>query len=184
VPEPTNRPRKKTTERKKTGPPPRTDWQEPFLEQFEAHGVQAWAARQADVTIKTIHKERARSEEFNERYEAALEQSTSTLERQGYQWGAFGLVNRTTKTVTKPDGTVTTTITESTERSPALLIFMLKARKPDVYRDNVLIEQSGSLEVTVPKEQGDAAVSAFDHAVVRLADARRAREGAQGSTSG
>jgi hypothetical protein len=76
----------------------------------------------------------------------------------------------------------TTTTKEAVERSAALLIFMLKARRPEVYRERLQVESTGAdggpIEVVVTKEERDAAVGAFNATVLRLADARAAREGA------
>lgn len=163
------------------GRPRRTDWQEPFLEHFALHGVQAQAARAVNVSWGTVKTERGRDPEFARRYDEAFEESTSALELAAYTWARGGLTLKRTTTTTRTlkDGKVETTTveTETLERSPAMTIFMLKSRKPDVYRDRLTVDENLTVS-TVTDEEADAATGAFDAAVVRLADARTARQSA------
>ncbi len=178
------------------GPKPRTDWQEPFLEQFGSHGVQAWAAKTANISADTVAEERKRNPAFAKEYDAAFELSTAVLERRAVQWASAGIPTKTTttRTETKTDkaGNTTThtvtTVTESADASVAMMIFLLKSRRPDVYRDRIQVEQTGEgggpVEIRVSKEEMDAAARGFNAEVVRLADARRARDSAQSSSAG
>ena len=129
---------------KKPGRPRRTDWQEPYLTNLAIHGVQAWSCRDIGVSQDTVHEERKRDDVFAARYDAAIEESTAALERRAIQWAAAGVATRTTVTRTLKDGSVETTVTEGVEMSPTLLIFLLKSRRPAVYRDNIRVEQTGA----------------------------------------
>jgi hypothetical protein len=183
-------------QKKPAGRPRRTDWQEEFLTQFANHGVQDWAARSVQISPDTISRERKRDPDFAARYDQAFEASTAALEFSGYRWAVGGFPIKTTVTrevLTRdkegnPVVMTLKTVTETVERSAAMTIFMLKSRKPDVYRERVQVEETGEgggpIEVRITREEKDAAVGRFAAEVVRLADARRARDGAAGSGTG
>lgn len=184
------------TPKKGPGRPRRTDWQEPFLEQFTFHGIQAWAARAAKVDVDTVNNDRKRDPAFAARYDEAFELSTAGLERTAVEWAIGGLkaTETRTHTVTKTDADgkvisrTDTTVTEKIDRNATLLIFLLKARRPEVYRESLRVEQTGAdggpVEIRVTKEEQDAAVERFGAEVVRLADAREARASSQSGGAG
>lgn len=169
------------------GKPRRTDWQAPFLASFALHGIQHHACTNARVDPGTVKIERNRDEGFSRAYDDAYEASIAALELNAFTWARGGLVLTKTRTVTRTDakGNVTSTVTseEHLERSPAMTIFMLKARRPDVYRERLHVQSDVTIE-TVNTEEADAASGAFDAAVVRLADRRRAQTGDQRSDTG
>lgn len=186
----------KPTPKKRAGRPRRTDWQDKFLARFTEHGVQAWACKEIGISPDTVIEERKRNPDFAHRYDNAFEESTCRLERRLVEWAADGI--KTIKTVTRTetktdkDGKTTThtvtTVTEGVDMSEACLIFALKARRPMIYRDRLSVEQTGTeggpVELRITSEEKDAAVERFGAEVVRLVDARRAREGDPASSTG
>lgn len=156
----TDTPNPPTPKRGKRGPARRTDWQQPFLENFAQHGVAAWAAHTVGVSPSTVTTEKGRDPEFRTLFEDAFERSTAALERTAVQWASAGIktVIRVTKESTGPEGrrTVTTTTTERTELYPPMLMFLLKSRRPTVYRDNIRVEQTGADGGPVRIENVDA----------------------------
>jgi hypothetical protein len=107
------------------------------------------------------HAERglvARDESFKAALAEAVEDSTQELEREAIRRAAEGWdepvyrANGEVGVVRKYDST--------------MLIFLLKARRPDVYRDNVDVRHSGSVEV-----KSDLA-DALDRLTALLANAR------------
>lgn len=183
--------------RKRGGRPRRTDWQDRFIESFQSHGVQAWACEVVKVNPDTVAAERKRNPEFAARYDEAFELSTASLEFSAFRWASQGWPIKTT--VTKEvvqisrnedaQGNVTvservveriTTTTESLEKSAAMTIFMLKARRPEVYRESIRTDPEaagGQGEIKFTREERDAAVEQFGSTVVRLADRRSAASG-------
>jgi hypothetical protein len=183
------------TEKRGRGRPRRTDWQQPFLDNYRAHGVQSWAAKQAGVNVATVAEERKRDQAFAAEYDSAFEESTGVLERRAVQWASGGItvkrVKTRTETRTAKDGAVTTvTVTEEvedTDLSATMLIFLLKARKPDMYRERLSLEppeDGGEIELKISRKEKDTAAERFGAEVVRLSEARAAKAGAQGSGEG
>ena len=120
------------------------------MEAFGSHGVQAWSARASNVSKSTVIDERRRNAEFSRRYGEALELSTAVLERRAVQWAAAGIPTETTveTTTEKPvvvggETRMVATTTRSVELSPTMLIFLLKSRRPDVYRERQTVEHTG-----------------------------------------
>lgn len=107
-------------------------WKKAFLDAFKQIGIVAPAAAIAGISRDAVRMATIRDPNFAEQYKEALEQSTERLESIAY-----------------------TRASRTQDPSDTLLIFMLKARKPAVYRDNYRIEHSGPdgapiMPVTVP----------------------------------
>ena len=95
-----------------------------FLAQLRLKGMVHAAALVAGINRKSVYNWRAKDPKFRAAWDEALEDNTDVLEESAYQRALAG------------DTTLT--------------IFLLKARRPDVYRDN--------LRITV--EQMDRAIDA------------------------
>lgn len=96
-----------------------TSWHEKFLKAYAETDMIGEAAKIAGVTRQTVHNHRQKFEEFALAFADAQESSTEGLEREA--------------------------IRRAKESSDVLLIFMLKSRRPQVYRDNVKVEHSGAV---------------------------------------
>ena len=172
------------------GRPRRSDWQEAFLENFSTHGVQAWACRSVNVSPDTVKRERERDADFAARFDEAFETSTAVQERRLVQWATAGIPTEKTiettitkvipKLTTDAQGnpvtvnmtttTTTTTTTRGVDLDVAALIFLLKSRRPEVYRERVSVEQSGVDGGPIRYEMTEKEVRAADQEISRLMD--------------
>jgi hypothetical protein len=86
-------------------------WEEKFLESLRMHGVITAACLDAGIERDTAYKARERDSDFAERWQDALDQACDLLE--------FHAKKR------------------ALESSDTLMIFLLKAHRPEKYRDRV-----------------------------------------------
>jgi hypothetical protein len=98
----------------------RRDWRPAFLNALESEGTVTAAAAIANVTRTTVYHERQRNEEFALAWADVEERVTEGLERKAVQMAMSGEVK--------------------------LIEFLLKARRPERYRDNVKVEHSGAIK--------------------------------------
>lgn len=97
----------------------RREWHDEFLAHFLEIGTITGAAKATGVDRRTVQLARQRDEEFALKLADAEEQFTEKLERVAY--------------------------TRAVDGSDRLVEFLLKARRPDRYRENVKIEHSGQI---------------------------------------
>lgn len=94
----------------------------------------------------TVYEERQRDEEFAVGWADVEERVVERMEREAYRRAVEG--------VEKPLVSAGKLVTTVSEYSDGLLTFLLKARRPEKYRDNVKVEHSGQtttkLEVVIP----------------------------------
>ncbi len=127
------------------GRPRRTDWQAAFLENFALHGIKSRAAKAVGVHVTTVDDERQRDEDFAVSYARAHEEAADVLETFAHKWATTGLDERHEEITYDEDGKVAGKKVRVTSNvSPALLIFMLKAMRPAKYRENLRVEQTGA----------------------------------------
>lgn len=93
-------------------------WAQPFLELFAQTGNVMLSARGAGVQRQTPYQLRARDEAFAQAWADADEASTQALEAEARRRGM--------------------------QSSDKLLIFLLQARRPEVYRTNHRVELTGA----------------------------------------
>ncbi|GIV14871.1 MAG: hypothetical protein KatS3mg022_0306 [Armatimonadota bacterium] len=99
----------------------RRDWQTPFLLAL-ARGCSVTAAcKIAGISRQHAYRCRARSERFAAQWADAWESGTDALEDEAVRRALAG--------------------------SDTLLMFMLKARRPEKFRDNVRVEHDASREI-------------------------------------
>ena len=108
-----------------------------FLTVLERTGNVTAAAKAARVTRTTAYDERERSKEFAAAWKEAVEAAIEGMELEAHR--------RAVKGTLKPVFYKGDVCGKIREYSDTLLIFMLKAHKPEKYRDTV--EHSGSLAV-------------------------------------
>lgn len=92
-----------------TLPTPEKDWRIKFLDALQMHGIVTRAALEAGVHRDTAYFERSKDEWFASEWTKALERGVDMLEDVARQ--------------------------RAYEGSDTLLIFLLKAHRPDVYRE-------------------------------------------------
>lgn len=98
-----------------------TDWRHKFIAAFRKYGIVTVAAQVAVKGRTTVYEERKRNPEFELAWQEAEEASTDMLEAKAIQRA-----------------------TAEKNPSDTLLIFLLKARRPQKYRDNLAIQHSAA----------------------------------------
>lgn len=96
-------------------------WWNRFFDKYAELGIVTVAAKAAGVSRKTIYQYKKTHPEFMERWLEAEEQAIATLEDAATQ--------------------------RALRTSDPLLMFLLKARRPDVYRETVNTNLSGGIAV-------------------------------------
>lgn len=116
-------------------------WMPAFLEALSLIPNVVDAARHASISQSTVYWWRANDADFAEAWAEAKESGVSLLERIAHTRATTGdakrVVRRTTKTVDGKEVEVVETVEEQQVVSNALLIFLLKAHKPETYRERV-----------------------------------------------
>lgn len=101
----------------------RRDWRAKFIAALESEGTVLSAARVAGVNRSTVYRERQANEEFALAWADAEEAVTEGLERKAAELAMAGEVR--------------------------LIEFLLKARRPERYRENVKVEHAGEVSQRV-----------------------------------
>jgi|TARA_R100001530_G_scaffold52675_1_gene38866 hypothetical protein len=112
-----------TAKRNQRRPP----WVKPFLAAFRDTGIVRAACQAADINRQNVYKYRDRHPEFAEQWAQADADAADALEAVALQ--------RARKS--KMDG-----------GSDALLIFLLKARRPEKFRENINVKAQVEVEVS------------------------------------
>lgn len=184
--------------------PRSVEWSQPWMGAF----IEALAlipnvtasAKKAHITRQAAHYARKRDALFAACWDAAVEESIDNLEQFAHSMSTTGLETVETRTTTKkalmtvkgqteaqwvPVEETTVTV-RSRLVSPQMAMFLLSAHRPDKFRRPQRFEHTGANgdPIQVTEKEREAAVGAFDSAVVRLADRRRARDSAAGSGAG
>jgi hypothetical protein len=105
---------------------------------------QTRAAEKAGYTVEGVRNWRLREEDFRKRYEEAYECGTNAFEDEVRRRGYAG--------VNRPVFHKGEVVGHIREYSDSLLMFLLKARKPEVYRENFSIEGKVQHDVAVTHE--------------------------------
>lgn len=112
---------------------------ETFIEAFRQHGNVTWAARQIGLRHRdTVYSWLEHDDEFAARFRSAEIEATETMEQEAYRRAVQG-----TQKPVYHQGAQCGTVQEY---SDTLLIFMLKARAPEKYRENFNVNHSGQIE--------------------------------------
>ena len=93
------------------------DWKERFLKGLEETSLVTEACKLADVSRITAYKHRKLDDDFAERWEEIIEADTEQLEQ--------------------------VAVRRAKDSSDTLLIFLLKSRRPHVYRDRYELQHTG-----------------------------------------
>jgi transposase-like protein len=108
-----------------------------WLAAFEEQGTVVAACKAAGVGRTSAYEWRQKDEAFALAWADIEEATTEAMEREAYRRGVEGTV--------EPLVSAGKHVTDVKKYSDTLLIFMLKARRPERYRDNVKVEHSGSI---------------------------------------
>lgn len=128
-----------TVEKRKRGRPPKIDkslqpraigknlWEKAFLAQLRLTGVVTKACDMAKVTRQTVYDRRNNDPEFAKAWDEAREMAADRLEQEA--------IRRAVDGVNKPVFFQGEIVGFEKEYSDTLLVLLLKAHKPDKYRE-------------------------------------------------
>lgn len=134
--------------------PKRPEWADKFLKHFRELGMVTPAAKKTGVERSTVYRLRDRDETFAAEWAKVEEWATEELEQVAYKRAVDG--------------------------SDTLAIFLLKARRPSVYRESVNVKHGGKVGVQVEVEEGvneaiDGLLAENDRLTERLAELEGAK---------
>ncbi len=115
------------------------DWMPAFLDAFRDLGTVTAACEAAGVARRTVYDARHADEDFALAWADVETESTESMELEARR--------RAVKGTDKPVFQGGIEVGRIREYSDTLLIFMLKARRPETYRDNVKIEHGGRVKL-------------------------------------
>ena len=119
-----------------------------FLDALSRSGVVLAAVRAAGVARSVVYQWRAADEAFRSAWLEALDDSSDVLEAEA--------VKRATSGTTRPVFYHGQVVGEVREYSDALLMFLLKARRPETYRDQATVRHEGRVAATIHPTSDDA----------------------------
>lgn len=114
---------------------------EHWLDTFRWCGMVSVTCELMGISRQTAYAERQRNEDFALAWHDIEEETTEAMEREAYRRAVEG--------VTTPMVSAGKHVTDVQSYSDRLLEFMLKARRPEKYRDRVDLNHSGSVEKRV-----------------------------------
>ena len=115
-----------------------------FLDHFRFHGNIAKTCRAINLNRSTVYEWQKTDDEFSFDFQRAEIEATETLEAEAHRRAVEGLRRlKFDKGQAVLDPATNEPYTEL-EYSDTLLIFLLKARNPGKYRENVSPDQSGA----------------------------------------
>lgn len=120
-------------------------WQARFVTAFRERGLVRYACEAAGVSKQHAYKVRAEDPSFRAAWDEAREDAIEVLEREARRRAVDG--------VQKPVYQGKELVGHVTEYSDVLLIFTLKAMRPEMYRDRVSAEISGPQGGPIRTEQ-------------------------------
>lgn len=118
---------------------------EAWLEAFRVAGTVTGACKRTGIGRRTVYDWRQKHEDFALAWADVEEETTERMEREAIRRGMEGF-----ESDVYHQGQVV-----GTERkySDTLLIFMLKARRPEKYRDNVHVQHGGKVDLNVTVDE-------------------------------
>lgn len=117
--------------------PRRAVWKKPFLEVLRRTANVTLAARQIGISKVTAYNARHKSEKFAAEWDEAIDQAVDLLEAEARRRALSG--------VEEPIFHNGQQVGAKRRFSDTLMIFLLKAHRPQVYRENVRVEHAGSV---------------------------------------
>ena len=114
-------------------------WRGEFIERLKATGNVTLAATGAGVSRQQAYRTRNRSKAFRLLWDDALEQAVDLLD---------GEARRRATGIKRDVWYAGEKVGTENVYSDSLLMFLLRAHRTNLYRDNVKVEHSGGMEVT------------------------------------
>ena len=115
-------------------------WRGAFIERLKATGNVTLAASGAGVSRQQAYRTRNRNKTFRRQWDEALEQAVDLLDGEARRRAMVG--------VEEPVFYQGQEVGAVRKYSDPLLMFLLKAHRPHLYRDNAKVEHSGGMDVT------------------------------------
>ena len=134
-----------TTSTPKKGTRTPRNWQETFLKSLAQYGNVSYAARAAKVSRNFVYGQREAYPDVATRWDAALDEAADVLEKEAWRRAAKGVKKE--KTIYYLGLPIGTQI-ETTYSDP-LLMFLLKAARPEKFRDRLDINQKSKVDITL-----------------------------------
>lgn len=123
------------------------DWAPAFIEAFAEFGAVTAACGAAGISRQTAYERRKVDELFAAAWEDVEAMATERMEAEARRRAVDGWIEREEFEI-DDDGELHPTLTVR-KFSDALLMFLLKARRPDTYRERHLHEHQGDVEVNL-----------------------------------
>lgn len=117
-------------------------WQKKFVERLRQCGCVTTACRKANISRCVAYELRNQDEAFKAEWDEALEEATDSLE--------LAARHRAVDGIAKPVYQGGTNVGVVQEYSDSLLMFLLRAHRPDKFRDNNRDGRPGTAESTLP----------------------------------
>jgi len=115
---------------------PARDWRERFLRNYVRFANVRDACEAAGVSRSLFYRERARNAAFDAQVLDAADEAADRIEHEAWRRAVEGETRVRVETTTDAKGRTITKRIEETVKSDTLLIFKLKALRPEKYRDN------------------------------------------------
>ena len=122
----------------------RKDWQPVFIELLRETGNVTLAAQHVEQSRNQVHDVRQRSKRFAAQWDNALEEATDLLEAEA--------LRRTVTGIDKPRFFKGEVVGSTKKYSDPLLMFLLEAYNPQMFRDGGKVEQPGATDVDVDRD--------------------------------
>jgi hypothetical protein len=152
-------------------------WKKAFLEALSGGATITHAARLAGVARSAVYALRDEDESFAVAWDEAYAEGSDTIEQEAIRRAVQGIEGR-------PVTYRGQVVAEMTEYSDTLLLALLKARKPESYRERMDVKHSGQIATPTAAELAANRAAGLDDALeaalanVASIDAARARRAA------
>ncbi len=117
---------------------PADNWKEIFLAALLKSSNVSAACRQAKIPRISAYNHRSKDEEFARAWDDALEEALDDAESEAWRRGRDGIISNRQY---DKEGNL---ISETRQYSDTLLIFMLKAHRPEKFRETIRNELTGA----------------------------------------
>ena len=124
---------------------PKRDWKPAFIELLRETGNVTLAAQHAGQSRNQVHDVRQRSKRFAAQWDDALEEATDLLEAEARRRAFTG--------IDKPVFFKGEVVASIKKYSDPLLMFLLEAYDPQMFRDGGKVEQPGAIDVGVDRDR-------------------------------
>jgi hypothetical protein len=135
--------RERTLKKERASPHTAVDWGPAFLRVFEERGNVRNACKAASISRSAVYQRLETDEAFKALFDEARENAADRLEDEAWRRGHDGVE----QSIYSKDGEL---VGSRIEYSDTLLIVLLKANRPEKFKDKFLNEHKGELTVKMP----------------------------------